>query len=510
MSDYLLAHDVGTTGNKATLFDAEGRLVAAAAAPYATRYPRPGWAEQNPEEWWRAVCASTRRLVAQNPEAPARIAAVGFSAMMNGCVPVTDEGRVVRPALIHADIRSRAQCERIAGEIGAQRAYEISGNRLAPYFTLGKLAWLAENEPKSLRAARWCLQAKDFLAGRLTGVFGLTDPSDASLTGLCDIRRCRWSEELVEAGRFDARLLPDIVPSTTVVGRVTAEAAAKTGLRAGTPVVLGGGDGAGATVGAGALSPGEAYHYLGGTSWIATVAPEYTPDPQARVSTLCSLVPGQYVNYGTVQSAGSSIEWFLQTVGVGQSAADRYMAMEALAAGSPPGARGLFFLPYLQGERAPIWNTDARGVFFGLSSAHTRADLARAVYEGVAFALGGILDIFGELGLAPEQVRVLGGGMRCALWRQVFAAVYARPLLVMERLSEATACGAAVAAGVGVGVLQDWEAGRLFAPAAQTETPDRRWAVLYARAKPFFGSLYPALAERFSALADLAMDNGAA
>jgi len=504
MPDYLLAHDVGTTGDKATLFDTEGRLIATATAPYATRYDLPGRAEQDPEDWWKAVCASTRRLLSQNPAAAERIAAVGFSAMMNGCVLTDAQGNVVRPAILHADVRSAAQCERIAAEVGAQRAYEISGNRLAPYFTLGKLAWLAENEPGSLRAAAFCLQAKDFLAGRLTGVYGLTDPSDASLTGMFDMRRRVWSEELVAAGRFEARLLPTVVPSISIVGRVTSRAAAQTGLREGTPVVLGGGDGACTTVGAGALKPGEAYHYLGGTSWIAVVSSDYAPDPQARISSFCGLAPGQYVTYGTVQSAGSSVEWFLEAIGVGKRIADRYGALEALAAESPPGARGLFFLPYLQGERAPIWDSRARGVFFGLSSAHTRADLARAVYEGVAFALGSILEVFEERGLAPEHVRALGGGMQSALWRRLFAAVYRRSLVVMERLSEATACGAAVAAGVGIGLLPDWEAGRRFAPATQIETPDPEAVAFYARAADFFRSLYPALAERFAALEEFA------
>lgn len=502
MPDYLLAHDIGTTGDKATLFDSEGRLLATDFAPYPTSHDLPGWAEQDPEDWWRAVCVSTRRLLQQQPEAEKRIAAVGFSAMMNGCVLTKASGEVVRPALIHADIRSVTQCERIAAQVGAQRAYEISGNRLAPYFTLGKLVWLAENEPGSLRAADFCLQAKDFLAGRLTGVYGLTDPSDASLTGLLDMRRRAWSEELTAAARIEPRLLPTIVPSITIVGRVTARAAEQTGLPEGTPVVLGGGDGACATAGAGAVKPGEAYHYLGGTSWIAAVSTAYAPDPQARISSLCGLAPGQYVHYGTVQSAGSSVEWFLEAIGVGKHAVDPYAALEALAAESPPGARGLFFLPYLQGERAPIWDTNARGVLFGLTGAHTRADLARAVYEGIAFALGSVLEVFEAQGLAPEHVRVLGGGMQSAFWRRLFAAVYNRPLIVMERLSEATACGAAVAAALGIGLLPNWEAARLFAPAAQIETPDPDAAAFYGRAAAFYQTLYPALAERFAALAD--------
>lgn len=500
MPDYLLAHDIGTTGNKATLFDAAGNLLASVFVSYPTHYPAPGGAEQEPEAWWRAVCACTKEIMAQYPKAASRVAAVGFSGMMNGCVLVDGAGQSVRPALIHADTRSAPQCARIALKIAPERVYTLSGNQLAPYFTLSKLAWLVENEPEALAAARWCVQAKEFVMGRMTGVWGITDPSDASLTGLLDMRSGAWSEELVAAGGFPKHLLPEIQPSATVVGQVGAEAAAQTGLLAGTPVVLGAGDGACATVGAGAVAPGDAYHYLGGTSWIASVAGKYVPDPKRRISQFCSMIPGQYVVYGTVQSAGSSLDWFLKAVGLGAPTADPYAALDALAAESPPGARGLLFLPYLQGERAPIWDSNARGVWFGLSSAHTRADLARSVYEGVALALGSILAVFEELHLAPASIRALGGGMRSDLWRKLFTAVYGRPLVVMERLAEATSCGAAVAAAVGVGLLSDGEAGRRFAPVARTEMPDVEGGRFYARLGEFYRALYPAMAERFAAL----------
>lgn len=500
MPEYLLAHDIGTTGNKATLFDAAGNLLASAFASYPTRYPAPGGAEQEPEAWWRAVCACTKEIMAQYPGAVSHVAAVGFSGMMNGCVLVDEAGQSVRPAMIHADTRSAPQCARIALKTAPEQVYALSGHQLAPYFTLSKLAWLAENEPEALAAARWCVQAKEYVIGRLTGVWGITDPSDASLTGLLDMRSHTWSEELIAAGGFPERLLPEIRPSATVIGGVGAEAAEQIGLLVGTPVVLGAGDGACATMGAGVIAPGDAYHYLGGTSWIASVTEHYMPDPERRVSQFCSMIPGQYVVYGTVQSAGSSLDWFLDAVGVGVPTADPYAALDALAAESPPGARGLLFLPYLQGERAPIWDSHARGVWFGLSSLHTRADLARSVYEGVALALGSVLAVFEELHLAPASIRVLGGGMRSDLWRKLFAAVYGRPLVVMERLAEATSCGAAVAAAMGVGLLPDWEAGRRFAPVAQREMPDGDWVRLYAHLGQFYRTLYPTVAERFAAL----------
>ncbi|HLV80959.1 MAG TPA: FGGY family carbohydrate kinase, partial [Chthonomonadaceae bacterium] len=356
MATYLLAHDLGTTGNKATLFTAEGRRIASAFAPYATDYPRPGWAEQDPEGWWQAVGVTTHRLLAQVPEARQSLAAVGFSGMMNGCLLVDEGGRALRPAMIHADLRSAPQCARIAREVEETRVYQRTGNRLAPYFTLSKLAWLAEQEPDTLRRARWCVQTKDYITGRLTGVWGKTDRSDASLTGLFDLERGVWAEDLIAAGRFPARLLPAVFPSATALGNVTSEVARETGLMEGLPVILGGGDGACATAGAGAVAPGDAYHYLGGTSWVAAVTSDYRPDPTRRVSVFCALDPAQYVVYGTVQSAGSSVDWFLKAIGVGIQAEgeDEFTALERLAAGAPPGSNGLFFLPYLAGERSPI------------------------------------------------------------------------------------------------------------------------------------------------------------
>ncbi|MCS6777153.1 MAG: xylulokinase [Chloroherpetonaceae bacterium] len=501
----LLAHDIGTTGNKATLFDASGAVLGAAFAPYATRYPRPGWAEQDPEAWWRAVCLCTRQLRDQCPEAMERLEAVGFCGMMNGCLLVDARGVALRPCLIHADLRSQEQCERIARAIGAETAYQKTGNRIAPYFTLGKLAWLVEHEPDVVRQARWCLQAKDYIVGRMTGVWGVTDASDASLTGCFALEKGVWDADLVAAGGFSQELLPQVLPSAQVIGRVHADAATATGLRPGIPVVLGGGDGACATAGAGAVRPGDTYHYLGGTSWVAVVTDRYMPDPTGRVSVFCGLEPGQWVTYGTVQSAGSSVDWFQSAIGVGPDAStDAFAALEQIAASAAPGCDGLFFLPYLAGERSPIWDARARGVYFGLTTAHGRAELARAVLEGVAFALRSNLVALEDLGHMPESVRVLGGGMRSALWRQIFAGVYGRPLRPMIRLLEATSCGAAMAAAVAIGLFPDYTtAAACFAPEGEEEAPDPTLCAVYARAFAFFQTLYPALAARFAALSAL-------
>ena len=361
------------------------------------------------------------------------------------------------------------------------------------------------------RRARWCVQTKDYIQGRLTGVWGITDCSDASLTGCFDIERGVWSEEMAVSAYVRLSLMPEVRASTSITGTVTSDAARETGLRAGLPVVLGGGDGACATAGAGAVSAGDTYHYLGGTSWVAGVTNGYVPDPHRRLSVFCGLDPSQYVLYGTVQSAGSSVDWFREAIGVGtlEHGEDEYAAIERLAASVPPGSRGLFFLPYLAGERSPIWDAKARGVFFGLTSAHTRAEMARAVFEGVAYALNSNLAALGELQPLPGAIRVLGGGMRSPIWRSILSAVYGRPIRLLDRLSEATACGAAMAAAVGIGLSPDFQsAAALFAPLGDEETPDPEAAAVYARGFAFFQTLYPTLAERFAALAALAAKDG--
>lgn len=500
----ILALDVGTTGLKATLFSATGELLADSRRGYTTQRSEIGAAEQDPRAWWRAACGAVRALSSTVADMPSRVEAVALAGMMNGCALVDGRGRPVHHALIHADTRSSQILEDLQSAIEPGQAYRLTGCHLAPYFTLAKLAWLRRTLPDVMTRARWCIQSKDYLVGRLTGVWGVTDPSDASLTGLYDVVAGRWHAGLLSAAGIEPRLMPDIHPSCEVIGHVTTPASRAMGLREGTPVVLGGGDGACATAGAGACRPGDAYHYLGGTSWIAVVTDRYEPDPHARTSHLVGLSPTQHVNYGTVQSAGTSIEWFLSEIGLGSRvpARRRLAALQPLAASSPPGARGLIFVPYLDGERAPLWDADARAALIGLTGKHTRADMARAVMEGVAFALGHVLGAFEDRGLAPEVVRVLGGGVRSRLWRSIFSAVYRRPLHVMSRAEFSTACGAAMAAACAIGICPTFEeAASRFVSVADIEYPDPSMAAVYDRLQAVYRDLYPALKPLYARLA---------
>ncbi|MGQ9487442.1 MAG: xylulokinase [Armatimonadota bacterium] len=444
----ILAHDLGTTGNKAVLVDEQGNLVDTAFASYRTAYPAPLAAEQDPADWWRAVVRCTRALLRADNNRASHIVAVGFSGHMNGAVLVDDAGTPLHSALIHADIRAGEQCEQLRQRLSEANYYAITGNRLAPFYSLPKLMWLMEREPDTVARARWLLQAKDYCVGRMTGRWGVTDPSDASLTGIYDVNRFRWSEEVAVSANIPMCLLPEVLPSTTVVGGVSAEAARATGLLEGTPVVVGAGDGACTTVGAGAVEVGDSYTYIGGTAWTSCLRERFTPDAHMRLTTLMSAQQGRWVQFGTVQSAGSAWDWFVRLFGRGSSAS----RLQAEAERVPAGSDGLVFLPYLSGERAPVWNPSARGVLFGLQAHHARAHLARAVLEGVAYALRSILCIMREHGAVSEPVRVVGGGTRSDLWMHILADVYGCPLEIPLHAGSSTAIGAAVVAGVGAGL----------------------------------------------------------
>lgn len=516
---YILAHDLGTTGNKVTLFDAQtGAPVASAFEAYDTAYPHPAWAEQNPADWRRAVIEGTRLVLTlaaekvvhpersgravpatQSKDAPRLlafhprdIAAVSFSGMMNGALPVDAQGQPLRSAIIWADQRATAEADLLAARCGAERVYRITGNRATPSCTAAKLLWLQRQQPEVYAATRYFLQAKDYAAFLLSGVMA-TDFSDASNTNLFDLDARAWAADMIEAAGLDAAKLPPISPSTAVIGRVTPEAAEATGLLAGTPVVIGGGDGACATVGAGAIAPGDAYTYIGSSAWMAVVAERPLLDPQMRTFNLAHLDPALYFPLGAMQAAGGALDWFERLLR-GEAAGRLYDELSTAAAAVPPGAEGLLFLPYLMGERSPYWDPGARGAFIGLTMAHGRPALARAVLEGVALNLRLILDALRSQGLPIPAMRLIGGGARLPLWRQILADVLGLPILLPDLLAEATSLGAAFAGGVGVGLYPDFSAARRFVSARAGEQPDLARQASYAELLPRFQAVYRALA----------------
>jgi xylulokinase len=498
MPSYVLAHDLGTTGNKATLYDREGCLTGSAFFAYETEYAHTGWAEQNPEDWWQAVCASTQRLLQQCGVARDDVACIVFSGQMMGCVPLDKRARPLRKAIIWADQRAVEQERWTSERVSPQQVYRITGHRLSASYSLSKMLWLRDHQPDIYNTTYKFMHAKDAIVARLTGAF-VTDPSDASGMNLYDLERGTWSDQIVEAAGLDPDQLPELRRSIDVAGEVLSEVAQEVGVVSGTPVVIGGGDGACAAAGAGVIGEGAAYNYVGSSSWIALATKNPVYDPDYRTFTFGHIVPGMFMPTGTMQAAGASYQWArdqlcaLERQAAETLAVSPYELMNLSAAKSPVGANGLIFLPYLLGERSPRWNPRARGAFIGLTIRHTQADMVRAVLEGVTMNLRVILDAFRAQGTQIDGMRLIGGGARGRFWNQMMADVYGLPVHRLVILEEATSMGAALAGGVGVGLYPDFTIIETMNDIAQTIYPDPAAQVAYEKVYPLFEAAYQAL-----------------
>lgn len=505
---FVLAHDIGTTGDKATLFDERGNLIGSAYEEYPTYLPKANWAEQDANDWWKAVVVSTRRLIQETKVDPKDIVAVGFSGQMMALLPVDRDGVPLIHALIHMDGRSAPESERLMKTVGKEAIYRITGNILDPHYTITKIVWLKENTPEVYARTYKILQSKDYVAYKLTGRLGTTDPSDASLMLLYDIVEHKWSEEIMKELDVPMSILPDVLKSTDIQGFVTKEAAEATGLLKGTPVVVGGGDGVCATVGSGAFVKGKAYNYIGGSSWVAIHDDEPIFDREMRFFSCCSMKDGAYDMFGTMLCGGSSFEWARRELGVVEEFAARhfgenvYDLLGKTAAKAQPGAGGVIFLPHLMGERAPLWDPSAKGVFYGLSLMTTRNDLVRAVLEGVAFNLRAIERIFEDLGAEISTISLIGGGAKSPVWRGILTNVYGRTTVAPQYVSEATSFGAAIAAGVGVGLYNNLDECVRLVKETNREEPNPRLVEFYDKRMEVFRSLYPALRDVFGQTMD--------
>ena len=494
----IIAHDLGTTGDKATLVGHTGAVRAAATSAYATDFGPGGKAEQDPQAWWDAVCTATRELLEQTSTPPGQVEAVAFSGQMMGAVLLDAAAEPVRPAIIWADTRSRVQSQLLVDRVGMQRGYAITGHRLNPTYSLSKLMWVREHEPAAFGRTATVLLAKDFVVQRLTGVLA-TDPSDASSTNAYDQAAGGWSAELLAAAEVSSSLFPEVVASTTVVGRVTPDAARATGLAAGTPVVMGGGDGPMGALGAGIVAAESgAYAYLGSSSWVSVAADAPLHDPQMRTMTFNHVIPGRYVPTATMQAGGASLEWVVDTLAPGRD--DRFAELLAAAGAVEASGDGLYFLPHLLGERSPYWNPAARAVFAGLSRHHGPAHLTRAVLEGVAFNLYTGLRAFVENGTAVEAVDAIGGAANSGLLLQIFADVWGVPVTRRDLVDEATALGAAIVGGVGVGLFDTFEVAGRWSAALDTRTPDVERHQRYQDAYALFLDAYARLEPWFDRL----------
>ena len=508
MKNYIVAHDLGTTGNKATLYDREGRLVGAAFDAYATEYAHAGWAEQSPEDWWQAVCQSTRRLLAETGVHKNDIAGLVFSGQMMGAVAVDKAARPLRNAIIWADQRALEQERWIRERLSLAEMYRITGHRLGCAYSLAKILWIRDNQPDIYEAAHKFMCAKDFIIARLTGCF-VTEPSDASSMNLYDLEAGDWSGEILDAVDLPADKLPQVRRSVDVVGEVRRDIADEIGLLAGTAVVAGGGDGACAAAGAGVIGEGSAYNYVGSSSWIAmsTLKPVY--DPDYRTFTFGHVIPNMFMPTGTMQAAGASYQWTRDQLALFEQRAAEALGIsvyelinlevDRVSAGS----EGLFYLPYLMGERSPRWNPHARGAFVGLTIRHTRAHLYRAVLEGITMNLRVILDAFRQQGARIDAMRLIGGGARGRIWNQMMADMYGMPVHRLTILEEATSMGAALVGGVGVGLYPDFSIIETMNDIAATVLPDPNAQAVYDRMQPVFNKIYEALVPIYDDIAAL-------
>jgi len=468
-----LGLDVGTSGVKAILVAASGNVIAAATTPLTLSTPRPGWAEQHPDDWWSATVQSIRGVLAQQPDLG--VAGVGISGQMHSSVFLDRAGTVVRPALLWCDGRTTEECAEITRRAGGEeRLRDWVRNPALEGFTLPKILWLRAHEPDTYARVATVLLAKDFIRYRLTGTLA-SEPSDASGTLMFDPARMQWSDELLAAVDVPRSLLPDVGGSSEVLGRVTAEAAAATGLRKGTPVVGGGADNACGAAGVGVITPGEAVASWGTSGTVLAPTAQPLVDPGLRAHTFCHVVPATWYIMGVVLSAGGAFAWYRDQFAreiAGMPGADA--TLDAEAGSVQPGAEGVTFLPYLQGERTPHRNASARGAFLGLSLAHSRAHMTRAVLEGIAFALRDSLSILHALGLSPSHLLLTGGGAKSPFIRRLQADVYGVPVSTVNR-EEGPAYGAALLAAVGAGTFPDvGSAARATLTRGGAEHPDSR------------------------------------
>jgi xylulokinase len=429
---------------------------------------------------------------------------IGLSGQMHGLVILDAGNDVIRPALIWCDQRSQQQVDEINRAIGPEKILKWTANPVLTGFTLPKLLWVRDNEPRNFERVRKLLLPKDYVRFRLTGEYA-TEVSDASGTALLDVRRRQWSDAMLAALDIPAAWLPACYESPVPSTQISAEAAEATGLRAGTPVVGGGGDQAAQAVGSGIVQEGVVSVTLGTSGVVFAATERFVLEPQGRLHAFCHAVPGQWHLMGVMLSAAGSLRWFRDALGGAEMAqaavngADVYDLLSAEAAQAPPGCEGLIFLPYLTGERTPYPDPDARGVYFGLTLRHGKPHMVRAVLEGVAYGLRDSLELLRAQGVAVTQVRASGGGARSPLWRQILADVFEAEI-VGTNVNEGAAYGAALLAGVGTGLYPDVPA----AAAATVRATDRiepgPAARLYADYYPIYRALYPALAPQFQAV----------
>ncbi len=516
-----LGIDVGTGGTRALVMDEKGAVIASASAEHVNfASPKPGWAEQDPRDWWRACGEAVHKALQSSSIRAEDIACVGFSGQMHGAVLLDSSDDVVRPAIIWCDQRTEAQSNELIEMFGRDTIIRLTCNPPLTNFTLTKLLWVRENEPANWRRVAHVMLPKDYVRFRLTGERAI-DMADASGTLMLDVANRRWSKEVLAKTDIAEKMLPALYESPQVCGRVSTDGAAATGLKVGTPVVAGAGDQAAGAVGMGIARAGAVSATIGTSGVVFAATDRPALDPQGRLHTFCHAIPGRWHVMGVTQAAGLSLRWFRDQFGVraGNGASERigvrahlesrsrqspqavsqtkdpYDILADEAAGVPAASEGAFWVPYLMGERTPHLDPNARAALIGLTASHTRAHVIRAVMEGVAFSLKDTFTIFDEMKIPVTSIRLGGGGARSPLWRQIQADVYGHEVEIVAA-EEGAAYGAAILAGVGAGGWQsvDEACDRVVRVAKRIE-PNAAASKAMQAAYQTYRKIYPALRE---------------
>ena len=506
--EYLIGVDLGTSGTKTVLFDADGNPVASKTIEYPLYQPKNGWAEQDPLDWWIASRDGIKYVVAKSGIKPSDIKGIGISGQMHGLVMLDKAGNVLRKSIIWCDQRTAKECEEITAKVGAEKLIEITANPALTGFTASKILWVKNNEPEIYEKCAHILLPKDYVRYMLTGEFA-TEVSDASGMQLLDVPNRCWSDEVLSALGIDKSLLAKVYESPEITGKITEKVAELTGVPAGTPVVGGAGDNAAAAVGTGTVEDGIAFTTLGTSGVVFAHTDRLSIDPKGRVHTFCCAVPNAWHVMGVTQAAGLSLKWFrdnfcheemIAADGMGK---DPYYLMDKQAERIPIGCDRLLYLPYLMGERTPHLDPDCRGAFFGLSAMHTRQHLLRAVMEGVVYSQRDSVEVLRGMGVKINDMLACGGGGSSPLWRQMLADVYGCPVKTVVS-KEGPALGVAILAAVGTGIYGSvQEACKKVIKTNPAQNPIPENSAEYEKFYRIYTQLYPALKDSYKNLAEI-------
>jgi len=501
---YYIGIDIGTSSVKALLIDSGGRVIKTAVPEYSFQTPKPLWAEADPLDWWEATQQAIKELLLKVQSS--EIAGIGLTGQMHGMVAMNKEGSVLRPCIMWNDQRSHLECDEITERVGQKKILSITGNPVLPGFTAPKILWTQKNEPDLFALIDKVVLPKDFIRYKLTGSF-FSDVSDASGTSLLDVGKRTWSQEMFDCMGWPISWMPEVTESTEVSAKISAEAATLTGLLEGTPVVAGGGDCAAQAVGSGIVEEGKVSVTLGTSGVVFAQSDEYRVEPNGKLHAFCHAVPGKWHVMGVMLSAAGSFQWYKNQFGMEEQriekegGANAYETLTKEAQQVIAGSEGLFFLPYLSGERTPHPDPYARGCFIGMSLRHQKKHHTRAVLEGVSYGLNDSLSMMKELGVNPNEIILSGGGSRSALWKQMLADIFATPCAMVNAL-EGAAYGAAILAAVGVGGFGTvQEACSSFIQKIETVDPGPNLET-YKRNYPIYKSLYPTLKAQFAKIAE--------